>query len=138
VHDIEVIAVEDEAPTTDGPAAQSETHPAWCDLDECTRCDKGGAHHSTWMTLGPMPVTGFVARAYVYQDSDASAPAAMVSLHFPVDHPDDIAENAGRDEDTTGFVLPLDHVDQLNDFLTMVLAMSQGAPKPEEAASSPR
>src|SRR5436190_133037 len=138
MHDLEATAVDERAPAPDETTAESQSHPAWCDPNECTRCEKGGAHHSTWMTLGPMPLTGFVARAYVYQDSDASAPAAMVSLHFPVDHPEDIAQNAGCDEDTTGFVLPLDHVDQLNGFLTMVLALSDRASAHEGVASSPR
>src|SRR5205807_6860226 len=138
MHDVEVAAVHDEAPATDTAPAESQSHPAWCDPAECTMGDGGGAHHSTWMALGPMPATRFVARAYLYQDSDDFAPAAMVSLHFPVDHPDDIANNAGCDEDATGFVLPLDHVDQLNGFLSMVLALSDRASKPEGVASPPR
>jgi hypothetical protein len=115
-----------EATATAEKAPEAQSHPAWCDMDECTMCDLGGSHHSAWMTLGPLPVTRFVAQAYLYQTIDSPAPAAMLSLHFPVDHPDDIANNAGYDEDTTGFVFPLNHIDQLNDFLTSVLVLAEG------------
>jgi len=138
MNDIKATATDEEVTAADEEPIESQPHPAWCDLDECTMRDKDGAHHSTWMTLGPLPLTGFVARAYLYQTGDKSAPIAMVSLHFPVEHPDDIAENAGCEEDTTGFVLPLDHVDQLNAFFTLILTLNRGVATLEGITSSPR
>src|SRR2546423_9708973 len=70
--------------TADKPA-ESYSHPVWCDLTECTWSDRGGAHHSAWMTLGPLAVTNFVARAYLYFAIGLPAPMAMVSFHYPVE-----------------------------------------------------
>src|SRR4051794_30300568 len=115
-----------EAAATVEAATGSQSHPAWCDLAECTMCDLGGAHHSAWMTLGPLPDTDLVVRAYLYTTDESRPPATMVSFHYGVVHPDDVAKNAGLYEDTISLLLPSDQVEQLKGFLTMLEAMSAG------------
>src|SRR3982750_3941648 len=108
--------------TADKPA-ESYWHPAWCDLTECTWSDRGGAHHSAWMTLGPLSATNLVARAYLYFATSQPAPMAMVSFHYPVEDPEDIALNADHEEDTTSLVLPMDQLEHLDGFLARILAL---------------
>src|SRR5690242_3271626 len=107
------------AATTDDVQDQ-RFHPVWCDPERCTWSDNGGAHHSAWVTLGPLPKSRIVVRAYLYSMGDATAaPLVMLAFHAPIDHPDDIADHAGLDENTvTHAVLDPDQVLQLTDLLT--------------------
>ncbi len=101
--------------------------------------EKGGAHHAAWVTLGPLPGNKLLVRAYLFATDDTPEPLAMISFHHPIEHPEDIANNAGIDEDTGPcLVLPPDDVLQLNGFLTMLAAMAQGGTMPQPGVSSPR
>jgi hypothetical protein len=82
------------------------------------------------MALGPLSATNLVARAYVYVTDGLPAPAAVISFHYPVEDPEDIARNAGYDEDTAGLILPLNQVELLDGFLTGILAVSKGVEAP--------
>src|SRR5690348_6336560 len=85
---------------------QHRSHPTWCDPERCTWSDKGGAHYSAWVTLGPFPNTNTVVRAYLYAtDENASTPLLMLAMRAPLYHPDDIANNAGIGEDTLAFAV---------------------------------
>src|SRR5947207_1781487 len=109
------------------------SHPDWCDVDECTWSGKGGAHHSAWATLGPLPGNnGLLVRAYVFATDDTPDPLTMISFHYPIDHPEDIANNAGVDEDTAPcLVLPPGDVLQIKGFLSTLAAAAQGRTLPQ-------
>jgi hypothetical protein len=62
----------------------------------------------------------------------------MISLHYPVIDPEDIAINAGRDEDTNSIIMPINEVQHLHDFLGQILAVAKGTQAPEAGPSSPR
>jgi hypothetical protein len=102
---------------------EQQSHPGWCEPEACTWTEKGGAHHSEWVTLGPLPGTRMVVRAYLFTLHDAPQPLGMISFHHPVDDPEDIAHNAGVAEDTAPcLVLPADQVLRLNGFLTTLVS----------------
>ena len=99
---------------TDDPAAGRQ-HPEWCDPAECT-ANKGGPHSSTVMTLGPLPHTGLIIRANLCTVDGVPVPAAMISFHSPVCHPEDVAM-IGAVEDISSLVLPPDQIALLSTFL---------------------
>ena len=126
------------APVTTDDTADQQSHPAWCDRARCTWSPNGGAHHSAWIRLGPLPNSGILVRAYLYA-TDAHAPLLMLAFHTPIDHPEDIANNAGIDEDTLAhIVLPPDQVLQLTGLLSMLVAVSKGMAIPDVEARQPR
>ena len=106
-------------------------HPDWCDRELCTWSEGGGAHHSAWVTLGPL-AQGLVVRAYLFAMDDVTVDdvperLVMISFHYPVVHPEDIALNAGIDEDTAPcLVLPAHQILELNGWLTMLGAVAHG------------
>ena len=55
----------------------------------------------------------------------------MIAAYSPIDHPDDIADNAGHIEDRVGgVVMWADELPGLIDLLSMLLAASKGMVKP--------
>ena len=105
---------------------ESPAHPSWCDVNRCTWEGRGGAHYSTWITLRPLS-NRVVVRAYLYADDCASVPFVMVAAYSPIDHPDDIADNAGDVEDTVGgVVMSADELPGLIDLLSVLLAAAKG------------
>src|SRR2546423_3303803 len=116
-----------------------QAHPEWCEPEECTWTERGGAHHSAWVTLGPLPDTRMLVRAYLFTLPDAPPPLGKISFHHPVDDPEDIAHNSGVAEDTAPCLgLPADQVLQLNGFLSALVSMSQTMGAPKAGVSSPR
>jgi hypothetical protein len=68
-----------------------------------------------------------VVRAYLYVDNPVSTPLVMLAAYSPIDHPDDIADNAGNVEDTVGGVVMWAHeLPGLIDLLSMLVAASTG------------
>jgi hypothetical protein len=137
VSDNGATAIADQATDIDEEAGTTEkqSHPGWCDPERCTMTVRGGAHHSAWVTLGPLPPSNLVVRAYVFATDDAPDPLLMVSFHNPIDHPEDIAHNAGVNEDTAPcLVLPPDQVIQISGFLNMIAAVSHGMVMPRSTA----
>jgi hypothetical protein len=65
-------------------------------------------------------------RAYLCADNCVSAPLAMIAAYSPIDHPDDIVDNAGHVEDTVGgVVMRADEVPELINLLSMLVATSR-------------
>ena len=113
-----------------------QRHPDWCDPQLCTwRTTGGGAHHSPWVALGPL-ANKLMVRAYLFATDevvvdDVPQPLLMIAFGYPIDHPVDIAENGGIDEDTApSIVLPVDQILQLTGFLAVLAAAAQGLAMP--------
>jgi len=106
----------------------TSAHPAWCDLNRCTRTEEDATHYSAWVTLKPFS-NRVVVRAYMYADNNMSRPIVMVAAYSPFDHPDDIADHAGNIEDTVGaIVMWADELPQLIELLSTLVATSQATP----------
>ena len=92
---------------TDDVELDMQGHPQWCDRAQCTVEKHGGSHCSRTMVLGPLPYTNLIVKASLFAIDGMPVPAAMVSFHLPLTHPEDIAE-AGADEDILSVILPPD------------------------------
>jgi len=75
-----------------------------------------GGHSSTVMTLGPLPYTKMTVKGQLYAADGVPVPAALVTFHFPVNHPEDV-EEGGAVEELSTVVLTPDHVAQVSTFL---------------------